>query len=125
MVATATARRLVGYIFTSFHLEPTRLYLFMQHVRSILEFCAPVASLFSKGDQLALESVPRLFIRLLFSHIPTLRYRERCRRLKLDPLWLRRARLNLCYLIRLTQGSAQVATTFPQFAEQCKYDLRS
>ena len=125
LIITAKAKRLVGYILTRFHDENLQVLLFKQHVRPLLEFPAPVAPLFSKRDRLALEGVQRYFTRLLLRKQLPLCYRERCIKLHLDPLWLRRARLNLCYLFRLLHGSSHIASACPHFKPPSNYSLRS
>jgi hypothetical protein len=90
----AKARQISYLILRSFHLETTKLALFKQRVRPILEYCAFMASLLTKRCRLAIEGVQRRFTRLLLPPGCLTNYRERCGVFRLDPLWLRRLKLN-------------------------------
>jgi hypothetical protein len=121
----AKARQISYLILRSFHLETTKLALFKQRVRPILEYCAFMASLLTKRCRLAIEGVQRRFTRLLLPPGCLTNYRERCGVFRLDPLWLRRLKLNLIFLHGLVHQKKHVACDIPSFVDNSTYNLRN
>jgi hypothetical protein len=121
----ARAKQLSYLILRSFHLEITKVAFFKQRIRPILEYCPYIASLLTKQSRLAIEGVQRRFTKMLFPLGSLLCYQERCEILRLEPLWLRRLKLNLAFLHRLLYHHAHMASERPCFSESSSYNLRN
>ena len=100
-IQAAKARRSVALLFRSFRLRDSIISIYKSHIRPLLEYCPIVFSNMTKFDRVAIESVQRRFTKQLLGWSTSLSYRERCQNLNLDPLWLRRLRLNLVFLYNL------------------------
>ena len=50
--------------------------------------------MFRDSDLEGIESFQRVFTRLLLIHNPHIPYNERCSQVRMEPLWLRRLKLN-------------------------------
>ena len=123
----ARARQLSYLILRLFHLRSARMALFKTRVRPILELHVESYSLWNKSWRLAIESVQRRFSKALFPHSKHLTYQERCHILCIEPLWLRRMKLNLLLLHRLVYRNAHIASyIYPlKFTEATPYNLRN
>ena len=121
----AKAKQLSSIILRSFHLRSVKLSLFKQRVRPILEYCPFVASQLTKANRLAIERVQRTFTKALFPAGSTMSYRVRCEHLKLDPLWLRRVKLNLILFHSLVYQHRHLSYECPQFSFNQRYTLRN
>ena len=99
--------------------------IFEQRIRPVLEFCSFTASLLPKSCCLAIEGIQRKFTKMLFDTGCTKSYRARCQILNLDPLWLRRLKLNLIFLHALIYQNAHLASERPAFAVHHSYNLRN
>jgi sarcosine oxidase/L-pipecolate oxidase len=100
----AKARRTIGYITHSIQLPLARLELYKLRVRPLLEYCSIIYSNLRKCDRVALERVQRTFTKSIVGLTTTLSYRSRCQSLAIEPLWLRRLKLNLSFLHSLIYG---------------------
>ena len=69
-------------------------------VRPILEYNCKLLSIFRNSDLEGIESVQPVFTRHLLIHNPHIPYNERCSQLRIEPLWLRRLKLNLTFRIQ-------------------------
>ena len=121
----ARARQVSSIILRSFHLSSVKLALFKQRVRPILEYCPFLASQLTKANRLAIERVQRNFTKALFSGGDTMTYRLRCERLNLDPLWLRRIKLNLTLFHKLIYRHSHLTYEPPYFFNNERYALRN
>ena len=122
---TAKARRLCFLISRSFHTSSVKLSLFMQRVRPLLEYNHYTASYLSKACRLAIENIQRRFTKKLLPPNSPYSYLERCQIFKLDPLWLRRLKLNLIFLHRLVYCHTYTAISNLNFTFASDYNLRS
>lgn len=121
----ARAKRIMFLLLRSFHLPETKVAFFKQRVRPILESCSFIASYLNHADLLKIENVQRKFTKLLLLCEPYLKYSQRCRFLKLEPLWLRRLRLNLVFLHRIIYKQVHLTAGYPNFASSTGYNLRN
>lgn len=121
----ARARQISHLISRSFQMTSTKLALYKQRVRSILETCPYISSSLSQSHRLAIESVQRQFTKLILSDTPEENYYARCVKLKLEPLWLRRLKLNLVFLHGLLYLDIHMASNRPTFALVTSYELRN
>ena len=94
----AKCRQMLGIISRVFRLPQARLELYKSHVRPLLEYSFLMGGNLRKCDRVAIESVQRAFTKYVVGFSSTLTYRERCIALPLEPLWLRRMKLNLTFL---------------------------
>ena len=121
----AKARQLTYLILRSFHTNDVRIALYKQRIRPILEFCPFVVSHLPKSHRLAIESVQRKFTKSLLPQHCSLNYKARCLTFKLDPLWLRRLKLNLYFFHALIFRHTHVASERPLFTTTPQYNLRN
>ena len=91
----AKACKMVSFILRNFTTSEIRIALFNMCVRPILEYNCTLISIFRNSDLEGIESVQRVFTRHLLIHNPHISYNERCSQLRIEPLWLRRLKLNL------------------------------
>ncbi|MGL5706975.1 MAG: RNA-directed DNA polymerase, partial [Aeromonas sp.] len=77
-----------------------KLSLYTSIIRPILEYGSYTFSLSNYSNLRAIESLQRRFTRSLLPNT-VMSYRERCIRFKLQPLWLRRLKLNLILFYRI------------------------
>ncbi|MBM6549250.1 RNA-directed DNA polymerase [Streptococcus dysgalactiae] len=120
----AKARRSIGLIHRTFRLRDSKLNVYLSHTRPLLEYCPIIFTHMRKSDRVALESVQRSFTKQLVGVSSPLNYRERCELLHLEPLWLRRLKLNLCFLFNLLHGQAYSSCTRPSICPSTPYNLR-
>lgn len=105
----AKARKMCYYILRSFNLPLVKLALYKQRILPILEYCPIVFQHYSQQDRHNVERIQRFFTRKLLPTDCTLNYRQRCEYFKLDPLWMRRLKLNLRFLHRLIHSQAHTS----------------
>ncbi|GAA49004.1 reverse transcriptase SjR1 [Clonorchis sinensis] len=105
--------------------QDTMVAIFKLCVRPIVEFCPALSSLYTGSCRLAIESVKRSFTKKLFPRSHPLSYRSRCQILGLEPLWLRRLKLNLTLLHRLLHKDTFIAEARPNINSQPHYRLRN
>lgn len=122
--AVAKARQISYLILRSFHLHSTKVALYKQRVRPLLELCAPIASYLSQKHRLAVEGVQRRFTKALFPG-SCLSYRARCAIIMLEPLWLRRLKLNLVFLHAIIHSHAHLASNCISYQCSGEYNLRN
>ena len=94
----AKCRQLLGVISRVFRLPQAKLELYKSHVRPLLEYSFLVGGNLRKYERVAIESFQRAFTKYVVGFSSTITYRERCIALSLEPLWLRRIKLNLTFL---------------------------
>jgi hypothetical protein len=102
----ARTRQTMGRIKNAFSLPAARIELYKICVRPQLEYCSFIYGNLRKSDRLILERLQRSFSKSIVGYSSSLTYKERCQKLKIDPLWLRRMKLNLALLYNLTHGHA-------------------
>jgi hypothetical protein len=113
---TAKARRLCFLILHSFNLPLIKLALYKQCIRPILEYCPVLFTHYTQSDRYNIERVQRMFTKRLLPTGCMLSYRLRCEHFKLDPLWLRRLKLNLRLFHRWIYSQLYSVTPRPIFA---------
>ncbi|CAH8482514.1 unnamed protein product [Dicrocoelium dendriticum] len=118
------AKQSVGLICHLLTLKETRLIAFKISIWPLLEYCCAVFSNLRKADLRAIENVQRAFTKRIFGCSTALSYRDRCKQLNLEPLWLRRMQLNLCFLHKLAWRKAYIGTYQLHFRENTTYELR-
>ena len=121
----AEARSLCFLILRSFHLASIKLALFKQRVRPILGYCPMFFTYYSQSETQAIEGVQRLFTRFLLSKSTEMSYEARCIHFKLDPLWLRRLKLNLAFLHRIVHSQVHTPIFQTLIATTSGYSLRN
>jgi hypothetical protein len=121
----AKARRISFYILHSFHLPAVKLALFKQRVRPILEYCPMLFPHYTESDRHSIESVQRMFTRILMPAGLSSNYRSRCEHFKIDPLWMRRLKLNLVFLHRLVNAQVHTTNTFLHLSTPTRYTRNS
>jgi hypothetical protein len=119
----AKARQLCYYILRYFHLSPTKLALYKQRIRPILEYCPMVFQHYSQQSRHAIERIQRMFTRKLLPESSTLNYRQRCELFSLDPLWMRRLKLNLTFLHGLIHSRVHTVNSKLELLSS-KYHMR-
>ena len=121
----AKARYLSNLLFRKIHTRNARVLLFKTTVRPLLEYSSLIFSNLNKCDRLAIERVQRSFTKLLYGSSNSISYRDRCTSLHLDPLWLRRLKINLAFVFRLSHCSAYSTDTSLSFRPCSQYALRN
>jgi hypothetical protein len=121
----AKSRQLIGYIFKHITTSMPRLHLFKHIVRPLLEQCPIIYSSLRKCDRIALENVQRSFTKCILGTSCNLTYRQRCEKLRLEPLWLRRLKLNLTLLFRIAHGHIHTSSFELSFTDNPHYELRN
>ncbi|MGL5754374.1 MAG: reverse transcriptase domain-containing protein, partial [Paraclostridium sp.] len=91
----ARAKQMLARININIHDKQARLILYKTCVRPGLEYASFLHTNLKVVDKLKLESLQRSFTKRLIGDNESLTYRERCLLLNLDPLWLRRLKINL------------------------------
>ncbi|CAL8107568.1 unnamed protein product [Calicophoron daubneyi] len=102
----ARARKTIGYLRYRIHLPAARLELYKICVRPVLETYTIIYGNVRKCDRLAIESVQRTFTKSILGWSTPLSYRQRCLDLRLEPLWMRRLKLNLNLVHGIAYGHA-------------------
>ncbi|KAK4471044.1 hypothetical protein MN116_000553 [Schistosoma mekongi] len=116
------ARRLIGFIHRNYRLSESKVILYKTCVRPLLEYCPIIYSCMRSLDRQKIEKVQRHLTRLLTPGRP---YDARCCAWKLDPLWVRRIKLNLTILYKILHKDIITDCTALTFAGKHKYDLRN
>jgi hypothetical protein len=121
----AKGRQLTGYICTHMKTTLARVHLFKLMVRPILEQYPTIYSSIRKCDRVALENVQRAFTKMVCGTSSILSYRERCDQLQLEPLWLRRIKMNLVLLFTLVHHQIDAGSIHLSFQTDSRYNLRN
>ena len=77
----------------------------------------------SKAERVAIEYEQRKFTKALLFTDRSMGYRDRCRKLQLDPLWLRRLKLNLIFLQNIIHKRTHLAAGLPTTAIRASFSL--
>ncbi|MBM6549270.1 reverse transcriptase family protein [Streptococcus dysgalactiae] len=117
------AKRTIGLLHKSFLLQGSKLILYKSHVRTQLEYCSIVFTNMNKAARVAIEGVQRVFSKQLIGFSTSLNYRQRCELLNLEPLWLRRIKLNLCFLFNMIHRNTYSSSCLSFLTPQ-RYHLR-
>ncbi|GAA53929.1 hypothetical protein CLF_111643 [Clonorchis sinensis] len=120
----ARARRLSFLTLRSFHIPDAKVASFKLCVRPLLEFCPAFSSPYTQSCRLAIESVQRSFTKEVFPR-SNLSYHFRCQILGLEPLWLRRFKMNLTLSHRLLHKHAFVEENTPNANSRPRYIFRN
>lgn len=121
--SSAKARSIIGYIMKSVSLLESRLTLYKVCARPILEYCSIVVANSRKSDRMAIEKVQRSFTKRLLGSSDS-SYQDRCKQLGLEPLWLRRLKINLVFLYKLVKISDSSIGCYFQLTGDTRYPLR-
>ena len=92
---TTKARQTSHLILRHFKSREARVHLYKMYVRPVLEYGSIIHSNLRKAERLQVESIQRNFTRYICYLEGTPTYSERCQILSLEPLWMRRLKLNL------------------------------
>lgn len=122
---TAKARRLTALICRSLHTKEAKIATFKQIVRPLLEFCPIFSSHYTQKDRAQIERVQRSFTRWISPNSLELSYSSRCLNLGLEPLWLRRLKLNLAFFHRIIHGLTHSNSYTSLQPRPCGYPLRN
>ncbi|MGL5753864.1 MAG: reverse transcriptase domain-containing protein [Paraclostridium sp.] len=95
------AKQMLARINMNIHDKQAKLILYKTCVRPGLEYASFLHSNLKVVDKHKLESLQRSFTKRLICDNESLSYRERCVLLNLDPLWLRRLKINLSLFYNL------------------------
>lgn len=120
----ARAQRTIGLVKHEIILPGSKMIIYRSHVRPLLEYCHIIFSCIRKQDRVAIENVQRSFTKYLFGPSTQLSYHQRCQLLKIEPLWLRRVKLNLCFLFKLIHQQTYSTSPQPTFRLPSTYPLR-
>ncbi|CAH8581334.1 unnamed protein product [Dicrocoelium dendriticum] len=99
--ATARAKQRIALLFKNLTLRDSICSMYESFARPLLEYCSMVYSNSRKHDRIAIEKVQRAFTKRLIGTSLVLPYSERCDLLKLDPIWLRRLKVNLALFFNI------------------------
>ena len=119
------ARRSVGLVLRSFRLRRSILLVYKSHVRPLLEYGSIVFSNMRKVDRVSIENVQRRFTKHLVGYASPLNYEQRCKLLQIEPLWLRRLKINLIFLHNLIHKRSIISPQILQFKIEPPYLLRN
>nr|CAH8828589.1 unnamed protein product [Trichobilharzia regenti]CAH8842674.1 unnamed protein product [Trichobilharzia regenti]CAH8867754.1 unnamed protein product [Trichobilharzia regenti]CAH8868500.1 unnamed protein product [Trichobilharzia regenti] len=97
-------RRLTGLLHRKMYTNEAKVLLYKVMVRPVLEYCTIVFGFMHGYDRVRIENIQRSFTRRLLYKHEGLTYADRCKMYGLQPLWLRRLKLNLTFLFRLLHG---------------------
>jgi hypothetical protein len=121
----AKARQMIGLISNAFSLPQAKLELYKIYVRPILEYGSILGSNLRKCDRVALESIQRSFSKAIAGYSTMLTYHGRSDLLSLEPLWLRRLKLNLIFLHSILNNRTYAANINLISHVSATYSLRN
>ena len=125
MKQTSKSQRLIGFITRNLHNSESRILMYKVCVRPLLEYCAFLLSSTRIKDKLRLESVQRRFTLRTLGTDSVLTYNSRCSKLGLDPLWMRRLKLNLIFFFKILNKLSFTSSQEIQYAKAPHYDIRN
>ena len=125
MKQTSKSQRLIGFITRNLHNSESRILMYKVCVRPLLEYCAFLLSSTRIKDKLRLESVQRRFTFRTLGTDSVLTYNSRCSKLGLDPLWMRRLKLNLIFFFKILNKLSFTSSQAIQYAKAPHYDIRN
>ena len=121
----ARARKTMGYLRHHIHHPTARLELYKICIRPVLETYTIIHGNVRKCDRLAIESVQRTFTKSILGWSTQLSYRQRCLDLRLEPLWMRRLKLNLGLVHAIAYGHAFSSSNLTKLESKRAYSLRN
>ena len=116
---------MVSFILKNFTTSKIRIALFNMCVRPILEYNCTLFSIFRNSDLEGIESVQRVFTRHLLIHNPHIPYNERCSQLRIEPLWLRRLKLNLTFVFKILNNLIHIENSRFSVFYSHSYNIRN
>lgn len=119
------ARKLIGFIMINFNNTESRLLLYRKCILPILEYGILVYSNCRHNDLNKIEGVQRRFTKAVLGYSDNKDYHQRCQQLKLEPLWIRRIKLNLIFLYRLLNGISYSSLSTPSYSMIPSHNLRN
>ena len=118
------AKLAIARTYRSISNAEARLVLYKSVVRPGLEYGTYLFSNLPLSDCRRLESIQRLFTKSIFGYSSNLSYYQRCCNLNLDPLWVRRLKINLVFLFKLLR-SQNLSEQSISILNNNQHDLRS
>ena len=115
----------MGYLRHHIHHPTARLELYKICIRPVLETYTIIHGNVRKCDRLAIESVQRTFTKSILGWSTQLSYRQRCLDLRLEPLWMRRLKLNLGLVHAIAYGHVFSSTNLTKLESKRAYSLRN
>ncbi|CAH8437845.1 unnamed protein product [Schistosoma bovis] len=119
------ARKLIGLIMINFNNIESRLLLYRKCVLPILEYGILVYSNCRHNDLIRIEGVQRKFTKAVLGYSDNKDYYQRCQQLNLEPLWIRRIKLNLVFIYRLINGISYSSVSTPSYLIISSHNLRN
>ncbi|CAH8559648.1 unnamed protein product [Schistosoma haematobium] len=119
------ARKLIGLIMINFNNIESRLLLYRKCVLPILEYGILVYSNCRHNDLIRIEGVQRKFTKAVLGYSENKDYHQRCQQLNLEPLWIRRIKLNLAFIYRLINGISYSSVSTPSYLMISSHNLRN
>nr|AAW26797.1 SJCHGC08043 protein [Schistosoma japonicum] len=111
----------MGCITHNFHQHESRLVLYKACVRPLLEYCPLILSSHRISDKLKIEGIQRYFTKTMLGIDCALNYTTRCDTLGLEPLWKRRAKLNLTFYFKVVHRLAYFREPVLRFIDAFNY----
>ncbi|CAH8629360.1 unnamed protein product [Schistosoma intercalatum] len=119
------ARKLIGLIMINFNNTESRLLLYRKCILPILEYGILVYSNCRHNDLIRIEGVQRKFTKAVLGYSDNKDYYQRCQLLNLEPLWIRRIKLNLAFIYRLINGISYSSVSTPSYLMISPHNLRN
>ena len=123
---TNKARRLMGFILRNFSVLEARTLLYTICIRPVLEYNPAIYCLIRSQDRIKIESIQRSYTRWIVTDGSSSRpsYETRCHLLHLEPLWLRRLKLNLIFIYKLLHCLSYSENNPLELVPSSNYELR-
>ena len=118
------AKQRIGMVHRTLRLRESKIEVYKTCIRPLFEYCNTIYSSMNRGDCILLEKLQRAFTKSVIGFSSPLTYRERCSMPKLEPLWLRRIQLNLCFFFKIINASHLRLSSNFRFSDQGAYTLR-
>ncbi|CAH8625506.1 unnamed protein product [Schistosoma guineensis] len=119
------ARKLIGLIMINFNNIESRLLLYGKCILPILEYGILVYSNCRHNDLMKIEGVQRKVTKAVMGYSYSKDYHQRCQQLNLEPLWIRRIKLNLVFIYRLINGISYSSVPTPSDSMISSHSLRN
>lgn len=121
----AKAKKVNYMLHRLFDSTKAKVILYKTCTRPIMEYCSMVYSNANHSNTQELERVQRSFTRHILGPASGLNYSSRCQVLSLDPVWLRRLKINLSLLYDIIHGRIHSPGFAPKLRQPTKYDIRN
>ena len=121
----AKARKMASFILRNSITSEIKIALFNMCVRPILEYNCTLFSIFRNSDLEGIESAQWVFTRNLLIHNPHIPYNERCSKIRIEPLWLRRLKLNLTFVFKILNNLINSENSQLSLSSSHSYNIRN